>query len=140
MAGVVSGGVRSNLLGFGFDDTNIAASQTNVAMSGLGASTEGDYIPWSFSVIGVSVRGNADCTAGTATFEPMIDGVGTGLTAVVSTTNPRQVGATQASGLDTATGGGRISCRYTTNAGFLPTGSTEYEVIVFVLVDMTGVT
>jgi hypothetical protein len=140
MAGVVSGGIRSNLLSFGFDDTNVAASVTNQAMSGLGGSTEGDYIPWSFSVIGISVRGNADCTAGSATFEPLIDGVATGLTAVIDTTNPRQKGTTQASGLDTAVGGGRISCRYTTTAGFLPTGSTEYEVYVFVLVDMTGVT
>jgi hypothetical protein len=127
------------LLGFGFDDTNVAASQTNTAMSGLGASSEGDYIPFPFSVVGIGVRANADCTAGSFTAEAMIDGVGTGLTAVIDTTNPRQKGTTQAAGLDAVTAGGRIGCRYTTTAGFLPTGSTEYEVYIYLLVDMAGV-
>lgn len=127
------------LLGFGFDDVNIAASATNTAMSGLGASSEGDYIPFPFSVVGIGVRANADCTAGSATFEAMIDGVGTGLTAVIDATNPRQKGTTQAAGLDSVASGGRVHCRYTTTAGFLPTGSTEYEVYIYVLADMSSV-
>jgi hypothetical protein len=140
MGGVVSGGLGGTrtLLGFGFDDVNIAASVTNQAMSGLGASSEGDFVPFPLSVVGIAARGNADVTAGSITFEAMLDGVGTGLTCVIDTTNPRQKGTTQAAGLDAAANGGRIHCRYTTNAGFLPTGSTEYEVYVYVVADMTG--
>lgn len=127
-------------LGFGFDDTNVAASATNTAMSGLGASSEGDFIPFPFSVIGIGVRGNADCTQGSITFEAMLDGSGTGLTAVIDTTNPRQKGTTQAAGLDaSAASGGRVHCRYTTTANFLPTGSTEYEVYVYIVADMSSV-
>lgn len=127
------------MLGFGFDDTNVAANATNTAMSGLGASSEGDYVPFPFSVVGIAVRGNADCTQGSATFEAMIDGVGTGLTAVIDTTNPRQKGTTQAAGLDAVAAAGRVHCRYTTTANFLPTGSTEYEVYIYVLADMSAV-
>lgn len=108
-------------------------------MSGLGASSEGDYVPFPFSVVGIGARGNADCTQGSITFEAMLDGAGTGLTAVIDTTNPRQKGTTQAAGLDAVATGGRVHCRYTTTANFLPTGSTEYEVYVYVLADMTGV-
>lgn len=127
------------LLAFGFDDVNVVASSTNTAMSGLGGSSEGDYVPFPFSVVGIGVRANADCTAGSFTCEAMLDGVGTGLTAVIDTTSPRQKGTTQAAGLDAVTAGGRIGCRYTTTAGFLPSGSTEYEVYVYILADMGAV-
>lgn len=128
------------LLGFGFDDVNVAASQTNVALSGLGASTEGDFVPYPFSVVGIGVRANADCTAGSFTCEAMLDGVGTGLTAVIDTTNPRQKGTTRAAGVSSSgVTGGRIGARYTTTAGFLPTGTTEYEVYVYILADMSAV-
>lgn len=127
------------LLGFGFDDVNVTASQTNVAMSGLGASNEGDFVPFPFSVVGIGVRANADCTAGSFTCEAMLDGAATGLTAVIDTTNPRQKGTTQAAGLDAVTAGGRIGCRYTTSGTFAPSGSTEYEVYVYILADMSGV-
>jgi hypothetical protein len=130
--------IRS-VFGVGFDDTNVAAGVTNQAMSGLGGSSEGDLIPFAFSIIGISVRGNADCTAGSATFEAMLDGVATGLTAVIDTTNPRQKATTQRTGVNAVTAGGRVHCRYTTTAGFLPAGSTEYEVFIFVAINMAGI-
>lgn len=131
--------VRS-LMGFGFDDTNVAASATNSNMAGLGGSNEGDYIPFAFSVVGIGARGNADCTQGSITFEAVLDGTGSGLTAVIDTTNPRQKGTTQAAGLDAVAAAGRVGCRYTTTADFLPTGSTEYEVYIYVLADISGIT
>lgn len=127
------------LLPFGYDDVNVAAGATNQAMSGLGGSSDGDFVPFPFSVVGISVRANADCTAGSFTAEAMLDGVGTGLTVVIDTTNPRQNATKQAAGLDSVATSGRIHCRYTTTAGFLPTGSTEYEVFIFLLADMSSV-
>lgn len=128
------------LLPFGFDEVNIAQNQTNVAMSGLGASSEGDFVPFPFSVVGISARANADVTVGSITVEAMLDGAGTGLTCVLDTTNPRQKGTTQAAGLDASgASGGRVHARYTTSAVLLPTGSAEVEVIVYVLADMSSV-
>jgi len=138
MAGIVSGGGMRTLLGFGFDETNLAASATNSPMSGLGASTQGDLVPFPFSIVAISAVGNADVTQGSVTFEATLDGGGTGLTAVINTTNPRQKATTQAAGLDSATSG-RVGARFTSSADLLPAGSTEYEVYVFVLADMSGV-
>lgn len=128
-----------SLLSFGFDETNLAAGATNSAMSGIGASTQGEYLPYPFSVVGIGVAGNADVTQGSVTFEATIDGAGTGLTAVVNTTNVRNKGTTQAAGLDTSTGG-RVGCRFTSTADLLPAGSTEYDVQVYVLADISSLT
>lgn len=120
----------------GYDDTNIGAGAANLAMSGLGASSEGDFLPFPFAIVGISVRANADVTQGTVTVEAVRDGVATGLTAVLNTVNPRQKGTTQAVGTMTT---GRISARYSTSGDLLPAGTTEIEVYVFAVADLSGV-
>jgi hypothetical protein len=127
-----------SLIPYGFDEVNAAAGATNSPMSGLGASTQGDLLPFPFSVVGISAVGNADCTQGSITFEATIDGAGTGLTAVIDTTNVRQKATTQAPGLDTAASG-KIGARFTSTANLLPAGSTEYEVFVYVVADISSV-
>lgn len=123
----------------GFDETNIATGATNTAMSGLGASTEGQPIPFPFSIVGISVRSNADVTQGSIAVEAMLDGAATGLIATLDTTNVRVHSATQARGLDAVgRGGGRVGARYTTT-NLLPTGSAEIEVFVYVLAELAEI-
>lgn len=126
------------IVGFGFDETNLAAGVTAEAMGGIGASDEGWFVPFPFSIVGIGARSNADITQGVVSFEVLLDGVATGFGTALSTSAERENGATQAAGTDSASSG-RVGLQFTSSANLLPAGSAEMEVYVYVLVDFSAV-
>jgi hypothetical protein len=105
-----------------WNQDNVAASQTNVALTIYGGTTH-DHINTTRagSVTGIVVESNTARTAGTATFEVTINGTGTGLTAVLDGTNTTKKATTQAVGLDTYVAGDAIGVRVTTDGAWSPT-------------------
>lgn len=108
---------------------NVAASQTNVALSAQ-VSTSFDTVKAvrAGSLVGFATRLTEPITAGTLTVELTINGAGTGfLLAHTAGSNPSGGVAAQAVGVDAYVAGDLIGVRITTDAGFLPI-TTELEV------------
>lgn len=80
-----------------------------------------------FSVVGIGLRADGNCTAGTATAKITKNGVAGTLSAVLTAGNAK-VQATQASGTDTFIAGDTLGVTLETSAGFLPTASLNMEV------------
>lgn len=114
-------GVHAKVAGWWYQD-NVAAGQSGVALN-LGGDANRTELPVARagSVVGIAVYSNEARTGGTLTVEVTIDGVGTGLTAVLDATNTQTHYNTQAAGLDTFTAGQRIGVKITTDAGWAPT-------------------
>ena len=107
---------------FNFMQSNVAATQTNVALDVLGLAGNTAYLmPFSGSVIGISVASNAARTGGTLTVEAMIDTDGTGLTAVLDATNTQYHYNTQDALAGRFTRNQRIGARITTTGTWTPT-------------------
>lgn len=122
------------LVGLRFFQSNVAANQTNVALSD-GGSDRGHPAPDWGSIVCVVVTSNEARTAGTLTVEPIVtaasDGTVTasGLTAVLDATNTRTKATIQDAGFDRFNQGDLVGCRITTTAGWLPT-SADVDVVV----------
>ena len=121
-------------LGQWFQD-NVAASQTNVALE-TGIGTAGTRFHHHAirpgSVTGIVVYTNEARVAGTLTVEVTINGIGTGLTAVLDGTNTGTKASTQALLLDTFVAGDRIGVRLTTDGSWSPTTAditAEVEIV-----------
>lgn len=118
-----TGGYRQTIDGW-FQE-NVAASQTDVALTRLATTTE---VPtrWiavrSGSVTGVNVKANAPRSAGTLTIKVFKNGAQLGtLTAVLDGTNTTFKATTQAKDVDTFVAGDELELTITTDAGWLPT-------------------
>ncbi len=115
---------------------NVVASQTNVVLNlfdGGGATTRASRLAVRpGSITGIVVRSNAARAAGTLTVEALINGAGTGLTAVLDGTNTTAKATTQVTGLDTYAAAAELGVRLTTDAGWLPVTAdivVELEVV-----------
>lgn len=105
----------------GFYADAVGASVTAQALSRNAAAGPQAFLPVrAGSITGIAVYSDDPTTAGTLTVEVYKNGVATGLTAVLNTTDPTFKATTQAAGLDTFAAGDRIDIRYTTNGAFLP--------------------
>lgn len=137
---------RGQLVQLTFMQDAVAISQTNIALtvsevaSAAGNAADGYTMPFSFEVIGVSARvATADArTAGTLTVEPLINGVATGLTTALNATNTEGSAAIQPRGSDRGLAGGKVGCRLTTDAGWLPI-TADVVVQVWVLLYIEGI-
>lgn len=142
---------KGNLQRFTFMQSDVAASQTNAALTVAevrdAAATaddrnaaDGYTVPWEFEVVAVSVRvAAADArTAGTLTVEPLIDGNATGLTTALNATTTAGSSAVQQRGLDTGAAGGKIGARITTDGSWAP-ATADVVVDVWAIVHLEGV-
>lgn len=103
-----------------------AAQAATPLLAGVSQLFDDYQVIRSGSVVGLNVRFNAVLAAGSATAEVTVNGVGTGLTVVV--TAPASSGrATQLPEIDNFAAGDLIGVTLLTAAGFLPSGSLDVE-------------
>jgi hypothetical protein len=116
-----------------FTYTNLAASGTAV-LADLPSAIAAARIklPWGGSIVGMSVRGSANTTAGTAAFKPDISGSAGTLTITLPTDDAIAFAKSQAAGVDTFTTGNTIGVQVTTNGAFTPV-TTEFAVWLYVV-------
>ena len=102
-------------------DNAVAASQTAVVLTrDASAAPQGFYPVVDGDLLGVLAVLDDPRTAGTLTVEVYVNGVATGLSAVIDGTNPTLKITTQGIGADTFSAGDLLTLRVTTDAGFLP--------------------
>jgi hypothetical protein len=132
-SGTVEGAVRC--LAGTWVQENVAANQVAVVLSLLGGEalslTPRTALPMirAGSVTGIVVRSNAARTAGTLTVDVTINGVATGLQAILDAVNITFDVATQAIGTDVFVSGDEIGIVLSTDAGWLPV-TADVSVIV----------
>lgn len=114
---LTAGGFKQS---FGYFQDNVAASQTNVALSN-GMSTRGYAAPRAGSVLAIVVKSNEARTAGTLTVEVTVNGAGIGLTAVLDGTNTTFKATTQDKDTDAFVAGDDIGVIITTDGSWAPT-------------------
>lgn len=129
--------------------SDVAASQTaavlTVAETRDTAATADDQnavaqvvIPYDFEVIGITVSASAARAAGTLTVEATINGVATGLTAVLNATNTQWAYSNQIRGSDVAVAGQRVGAIITTDGAWSPV-TADVVVEVWVLPSLEGI-
>lgn len=114
------------------------AGSTTVEMS-YGGLTEGIVAPKAGSLLALSIRGNADRTAGTVTAKPSINGVAvtpTDLNCVIDGTDVRQDYASTTFGTSglTFTAGQRLGVSVT-SASYTPAGSTDFSATLLIVLN-----
>jgi hypothetical protein len=117
-----AGGYRQTIDGWYQD--NVAASQAAVVLSRLGAGNAFPtkwIAPRAGSVTAVVVKSNEARSAGTLTVEVYVNGVATGLTAVLDGTNTTVKATSQNKDLDTFVAGDEIDLRITSDGSWAPT-------------------
>lgn len=114
-----------------FGAVNIADAAGTAAAYPTGTT---DYImPWSGSVIGISVASNEDYTGGVLTFNPTINGAeNTGLAAVLEDTVQRDTGLVNANVIPFAAGQ-RLGVEWAKSGTVAPT-TTDVTIVLWVLV------
>jgi len=108
----------------GFGEDNLAASLTNSQLFRNVQGIEAQIpvvVTRAGAIVGLAVAASEVRTAGTATFEVFLNGVATGLTAVLDATDTQYAFATQADTADPFVAGDRIDIRVTTDGTWAPT-------------------
>lgn len=117
---------------FNFFQSNVAASQSAVALSVLGLTgNTGFVMPFPGSIIGISIASNDARTAGTLTVDVTKNGTVTGLQAVLDGTNTTTHYATQEAEADVFDAGDLIGVKITTDGSWAPTTA---DIVVTVIV------
>lgn len=114
-----------------FMQDDVAASQSAVALLIAGATPVEIGVPWTGSIVGISVLSDAARSAGTLTVDATVNGSTTGLQAVLDVDNTTIHYASQAKDVDTFVAGDAIGVKITTDAGWLPT-SANIVVLVYI--------
>ena len=119
---------------FYVDDAAQNATDTVMDTAGSATYNQTDEIVMvrAGSVVGIGCFGNANVTTNDFTFDVTIDGTNTGLIATLDTTSLNTHVNTQAKDTDTFTAGQRIGIKWSSQAGALPTGTTDYTCTVLV--------
>jgi len=124
---------RGHPYALSFMQSDVAASQTDVALDVLGLAGNTEYtVPLDGSVIGISIASNDARTGGTLTVDVTVNGTKTGLQAVLDGTNTQYHYATQTKDTDTVSAGDRIGVKITTDASWAPTTA---DIVVTVWVE-----
>lgn len=113
-------GFRHQYDGWYADNVGAGSGPTQMSRFANGADVDKVFLPRAGSVTGVWVHSDEARTAGTLTVEVYVNGVGTGLTAVLDGTNTTFDATTQALNLDTFVAGDQLDVRFTTDAGWTP--------------------
>jgi len=116
-----------------FEATNLNSSLTNGAMA-IGAGNTEVIVPFSGSLVGIGVKGNAAATAGTAAFVATVNGVQfTRLSATVSTAaaNTNKASGTRSVGEVSFNAGDAVTIQAVTSTTFAPT-TIEYDAILYI--------
>lgn len=140
---------KGNATPYRFMQADAAASQSAVALTVAevrdAAAAVDDQnavaqvtIPFDFEIVAITVSSSAARTAGTLTVEATLNGVATGLTAVLNATDTQWARKTQIRGSDTAVAGDRVGCTITTDAGWLP-ATADVVVEVWVIASLEGI-
>ena len=112
---------------------NIAANATSLSFNSNG-TTRGYIMTRAGCIRGVTIKGNAAITAGTLTVLLRINGTPNGtFNVVLNTTNPTINSSETNIRVGTFVKGDVITLTYSTDAGFLPTGTTDYDGVVEVM-------
>lgn len=115
-----------------FMQSNVAASQSAVALDVLGLSGNTEYtMELEGSVIGISIASNDARTAGILTADVTINGTATGLQAVLDGTNTTYHYVTQIPETDTFSAGDRLGVDITTDGSWAPETA---DIVVTVIV------
>jgi hypothetical protein len=112
---------------------NVAASQTDVVLNMAGDASRSEIpsiLPG--SIVGIAVYSNGARTNGTLTVDATIDGVATGLQAVLDATNTQTHTATQVRNTDAFTAGQRLGVFITTDALWAPVTA---DIVVSLLIE-----
>lgn len=107
-----------------------AASQTAVVLLLEGGGRGEAIMPRAGSVTGVAVWTDDPRTAGTLTVDVTVDGVATGLQAVLDGTDTETAVGVQAAGVDAFTAGQRIGVVVSTDGAWAPAGNITVGVQV----------
>lgn len=115
-----------------FEDTDVAASQSAVAIAVAGTSAVVEVeMPWAGSIVGISILTNDSRTADSAVADATINGTVTGLQATLDGTNADHHSATQAKDTDSFNAGDRLGVKLTTGGSWTPV-SADIVVVVYV--------
>lgn len=116
-----------------YADDDIDSTQSAVAMTTAGSTTTTAFeMPYSGSIIGISVFTNESRSAGTLTVDATIAGSVTGLQAVLDGSNADHHSTTQVKDTDAFAAGAIIGVKYTTDAAWRPDGSADINVLVLI--------
>lgn len=98
-------------------------------------SGSNDYVmPWAGSIVGMSVRHNADLTGGTITWRPTIGGTANAtMTCTTDDTNQQDYAVTEGRAVP-FTAGARIGVDWTKSGTVAPT-TTDAAIVLFVLLE-----
>ena len=119
-----------------FETANLNSSLTNGAMA-IGAGNTEVIVPFSGSLVGIGVKGNAAATAGTAAFVAVVAGTQySGLSAGISTAaaNTQSAYATSAVGEISFSAGDAVTIQTVTSTTFAPT-TIEYDAVLYIQLD-----
>lgn len=131
---------KTNTLPFAFYVANAAANGSNVNMSAAGEATATDVAqqpcPWAGSIVGLSIQVEAECSAGTLTVQPTINGSAAATSlSFEQTTNTQYQYSTWRRDLYPVTAGQRIGCLYTTSTDWAAGTTPSVRAVVYVHVE-----
>jgi hypothetical protein len=114
---------------------NVPASAVSVAMTRDGTTTRGYVMTRAGCIRGVTIKGNAAITAGTLTVLLRINGTPNGTFNVVLTSGATATINSSETNIRVGTfvKGDVITLTYSTDAGFLPAATTDYDGVVEVM-------
>ncbi len=135
---------KTNIITFPYyvDDAS-GQSQSATAMSATGEATVTDCAqqpcPWAGSIVGISVQGSDDATAGVLTVRPTINGSSAAAAETLSLAGDiRFASSSWNRGAYPVTAGQRIGCDWSTDAAWVMTGPSE-SIRVLILVHVETV-
>lgn len=122
-----------------FSVANAVTNQSNVDLAGPAAGTTVIAMPYSGSVIGISVTPSTNVTAGSATFRvhsASTEVATTGYPApVLNATNSNVSYATVAPGAIRFSAGARLGVSYSSATDMAPTDTNDYNATLWVVID-----
>lgn len=130
---------KGQLVPIVFGTNDIAISQTDVQLPLFTGNAAGTVMPFAGEIVAVSYMLSANKTAGILTIGPTI--AGTEKTALTITAANAASRATKLVHRGTApfAAGAELGAEVTTDANFLPTGSADLTVTVWVLLSIEGI-
>lgn len=122
-----------------FGTNDIAISQTDVQLPAFTGNAVGSIMPFAGEIVAVTYLLSANKTAGILTIGPTVGGVEkTALTITAANAVAKGTKLIKRGNLPFAAGS-ELGAEVTTDANFLPTGSADLTVTVWVLLSIEGI-
>lgn len=122
-----------------FGQNDVAISQTDVQLPAFTGNAVGCVMPFAGEIVAVSYLLSANKTAGTLTIGPTVGGVERSaltITAANAVASGRKIVKRTTA---TFVAGAEIGAEITTDAGFLPNGTADLSVAVWVILSLEGI-